>query len=185
VCRRHGISQPTYYNWKSKYGGVSASELKRIKELEAERSKFKRMDIDLAMESNVLEELIGKNTLRPTEKREAVEWFKEGHRHPVTRACQAVGLSGSGLITGRNSSHSSSSPGVGATEFVFIISSPENPPRALQSLLPSRGPRCPPLRLPQPGSRRRPQPGSSPTTRSVLTPRSEPPANRRTRAAVG
>jgi transposase InsO family protein len=129
VCRRHGISQPTYYNWKSKYGGMSASELKRIKELEAEHSKFKRMDADLAMENNALKKLIEKKTLRPTEKREAVEWLKEGHRLPVTRACQAVGLSRSGSITARNSSHSSSSPGVGATEFVFIISSPANPPR--------------------------------------------------------
>ena len=60
VCRRHGISQPTYYNWKSKYGGMSASELKRIKELEAEHSKFKRMDADLAMENDALRELIEK-----------------------------------------------------------------------------------------------------------------------------
>ena len=46
VCRKHGISQPTYYNWKSKYGGMSASELKRIKELEVEHSKLKRMYAD-------------------------------------------------------------------------------------------------------------------------------------------
>ncbi len=50
VCRKHGISMPTYYNWKSKYGGLSVSELKRIKELEAEHSKLKRMYTDLAME---------------------------------------------------------------------------------------------------------------------------------------
>ena len=36
VCRKHGISSPTYYKWKSKYAGVSANELKRIKDLEAE-----------------------------------------------------------------------------------------------------------------------------------------------------
>ena len=50
MCRKHGISQPAYYNWKSKYGGMSASELKCIKELEAEHSKLKRMDADLAIE---------------------------------------------------------------------------------------------------------------------------------------
>lgn len=50
VCRKHGISQPTYYNWKSKYGGLSVAELKRIKELEAEHAKLKRMYADLAME---------------------------------------------------------------------------------------------------------------------------------------
>ena len=60
VCRRHGISQPTYYNWKSKYGGLGVSELKRIKELESEHSKLKRMYADLAMENHALKELIEK-----------------------------------------------------------------------------------------------------------------------------
>ena len=60
VCRKHGSSQPTYYNWKSKYGGMSASELKRIKELEAEHAKLKRMYADLAMENDALKELIEK-----------------------------------------------------------------------------------------------------------------------------
>ena len=60
VCRKHGISQPTYYNWKSKYGGLGVSELKRIKELEAEHSKLKRMYADLAMENDALRDLIEK-----------------------------------------------------------------------------------------------------------------------------
>lgn len=60
VCRNHGISMPTFYNWKSRYGGLGASELKRIKELEAEHSKLKRMYADLAMENHALKELIEK-----------------------------------------------------------------------------------------------------------------------------
>ena len=60
VCRKHGISQPTYYKWKSKYGGMSPAELKRVKELEAEHSKLKRMYADLAMENDALKELIEK-----------------------------------------------------------------------------------------------------------------------------
>jgi putative transposase len=60
VCRKHGISQPTYYNWKSKYGGLGVSELKRIKELEAEHFKLKRMYADLAMENDALRDLIEK-----------------------------------------------------------------------------------------------------------------------------
>jgi putative transposase len=60
VCRKHGISQPTYYAWKSKYGGMSVSELKRVKELEADHAKLKRMDADLAMENHALRELIEK-----------------------------------------------------------------------------------------------------------------------------
>lgn len=60
VCRKHGLSQPTFYNWKSKYGGLGISELKRIKELESEHSKLKRMYADLAMENHALKELIEK-----------------------------------------------------------------------------------------------------------------------------
>jgi putative transposase len=43
ICRKHGVSEPTYYKWKSKYGGLEASELKRIKELEAENARLKKM----------------------------------------------------------------------------------------------------------------------------------------------
>lgn len=60
VCRKHGISQPTYYNWKSRYGGLGVSELKRIKELEGEHSRLKRMYAELAMENEALKSLIEK-----------------------------------------------------------------------------------------------------------------------------
>ncbi len=60
VCRKHGISSATYYKWKSKYGGLEASELKRIKELEAENAKLKRMFADMALENTALKELIEK-----------------------------------------------------------------------------------------------------------------------------
>jgi putative transposase len=60
ICRRHGISDQTYYNWKSKYGGMQASDLKRLKETEAELSKLKRMYADLAMENHALKDLIEK-----------------------------------------------------------------------------------------------------------------------------
>ena len=60
VCRKNWISQPTYYNWKSKYGGLGGSELKRIKELEVEHSRLKKMHAALALENNVLKSLIEK-----------------------------------------------------------------------------------------------------------------------------
>ena len=65
VCRAHGISAPTYYNWKSKYGGLEAGDLRRIKELEAEHGKLKRMYADLAMENHALKELIEKKLWGP------------------------------------------------------------------------------------------------------------------------
>lgn len=60
ICRDHGISQPTFYNWKSKYSGMSASQLKKMKEVEAELVQFKRMYADLAFENNALKNLIEK-----------------------------------------------------------------------------------------------------------------------------
>lgn len=60
ICRKHGISDATYYNWKSKYGGMSASKLKRMKEMEAELSRLKRLYAELALENNALKDLIEK-----------------------------------------------------------------------------------------------------------------------------
>ncbi len=60
ICRRHGISDATFYNWKSKYGGMQAADLKRLKEMEAELSKLKRMYADLSMENDALKDLIEK-----------------------------------------------------------------------------------------------------------------------------
>ena len=60
VCREHGISSATYYKWKSKYGGLDASELKRLKDQERELSQLKRMFAELAMENAALKDLIAK-----------------------------------------------------------------------------------------------------------------------------
>lgn len=60
VCRKHGISDATYYNWKSKYGGMAASDLKRIKEMERELSQLKKMYADLALENKAMKDLIEK-----------------------------------------------------------------------------------------------------------------------------
>ena len=62
LCRKHGISLPTFYKWKSKYGGLGVAELRRIKDLEADHAKFKRMYADLAMENHALKELIEKSS---------------------------------------------------------------------------------------------------------------------------
>ena len=60
ICRKHGISDATYYNWKSKYGGMDSSDLKRMKEMERELSQFKRMYADLALENHALKDVIEK-----------------------------------------------------------------------------------------------------------------------------
>lgn len=60
LCRKHGISDATYYKWKSKYGGMEASDLKKNRELEAENAKLKRMYADLALENAAMKDLIEK-----------------------------------------------------------------------------------------------------------------------------
>ena len=60
ICREHGISQATFYNWKSKYGGMDANQLRKIKEMEADLATFKKMYADLAFENQALKSLIEK-----------------------------------------------------------------------------------------------------------------------------
>ena len=60
VCRQHGISSATYYNWKSKYGGMEASDVKRLKELEEENAKLKQMFADVSLENHAIKELFAK-----------------------------------------------------------------------------------------------------------------------------
>ena len=60
ICRVHGISQPTFYNWKSKYAGMSVSQLKKLKGMESGPNASKKMYADLAFENNALKNLIEK-----------------------------------------------------------------------------------------------------------------------------
>ena len=60
ICRKHGISSATYYKWKSKFGGMDASELKRIRELEEENAKLKRMYADVSLENLAMKDLFSK-----------------------------------------------------------------------------------------------------------------------------
>ena len=60
LCRQAGISQATYYQWKSRYGGMDASDLKRVKELEGENARLKRLYADLALENAAMKDLIAK-----------------------------------------------------------------------------------------------------------------------------
>ncbi len=60
VCRKHEISKNTYYKWKQKYGGMEVSDVKRLKELEVENAKLKRMFADMALENLALKDVIEK-----------------------------------------------------------------------------------------------------------------------------
>lgn len=60
VVRKHGISKATFFAWRAKYGGATVAELKRLKELEQENSRLKRMYADLAMENAAIKEVLSR-----------------------------------------------------------------------------------------------------------------------------
>ena len=60
VCRENTISASTYFNWKAKYGGMTASDIKRLRELEEENRQLKRMFADISLENRALKDLIEK-----------------------------------------------------------------------------------------------------------------------------
>lgn len=60
LCREHGMSSAAFYKWKAKYGGMEASDILRMKELEAENAKLKQMIAELSLENKVLKDVIGK-----------------------------------------------------------------------------------------------------------------------------
>jgi len=60
LCRKHGISDATFYNWKAKYAGMTVAELRRLRELEGENAKLKRIVADLALDNAALKDLLGR-----------------------------------------------------------------------------------------------------------------------------
>src|SRR3954447_26493253 len=60
VCRKMGISDATFYNWKKKYGGLGPSELRRLKQLEEANVKFKRLVADLSLDKTMLQDVLSK-----------------------------------------------------------------------------------------------------------------------------
>ena len=60
LCRKHGLSSPTFYKWKAKFGGMDVSEARRLKALEDENAKLKRMLADAMLDNVALKDLLGK-----------------------------------------------------------------------------------------------------------------------------
>ena len=60
ICRKHGLGNATFYKWRAKYGGMDASMLKRLKELEDENTRLKRMYANAAMDNEILKETLKK-----------------------------------------------------------------------------------------------------------------------------
>ena len=76
ICREHGISEPTFYAWKSKFGGMNVSELPRLKHLEDENRRLKQLYAELSLEHQVMKEALRKKQSPP----------RSGARWPTTPA---------------------------------------------------------------------------------------------------
>ncbi|WP_223569158.1 IS3 family transposase [Agrobacterium tumefaciens] len=90
LCRKHGISDATFYNWKAKYGGMEVSEAKRLKALEEENAKLKKLLAEQMLDAAALRELLGKKMVGPAAKREAVAHLKAVMGLSERRACQII-----------------------------------------------------------------------------------------------
>ncbi|WP_155402205.1 IS3 family transposase [Ralstonia solanacearum] len=93
LCRKHGISEATYYNWKAKFGGMTVSEAQRLKGLEQENNKLKRLLAESMLDNAALKDLLSRKLASPQAKREAVQILMTEHAMGVTRACGLVGIS--------------------------------------------------------------------------------------------
>jgi putative transposase len=97
VCRRHGISDATFYKWKAKYGGLEISEAGRLKSLEDENRRLKKLLAEAMLDYAALKGSARKKRLEPAARRDAVTRLIERHRMSRVRACRLVGLNRSSL----------------------------------------------------------------------------------------
>ncbi|HEX4650509.1 MAG TPA: IS3 family transposase [Granulicella sp.] len=92
LCRKHGISDATFYTWRSKYGGMEVSDAKRLKGLEEENAKLKKLLAESMLDVSTLRENAGKKLLTPGSRRRAVTWAISEKDYSQRRACRLVGI---------------------------------------------------------------------------------------------
>ncbi|MGI9415077.1 MAG: IS3 family transposase, partial [Hyphomicrobiales bacterium] len=98
VCRKAGVSDATFYTWRKKYAGLMPSDMKRLKQLEEENNKLKRLVADLSLDKAMLQDVIKRKPLRPGRRRELVDDLRADWKVSIRRACSV-------LMAGRSSYH--------------------------------------------------------------------------------
>jgi len=91
VCRKHGISSATFYKWKAKYGGLDVSDAKRLKALEDENTKLKKLLAEAMLDNAMLKDIAAKKMVTPAARREAVAQLRVAYEVSERRACSALG----------------------------------------------------------------------------------------------
>ncbi len=79
VCRKMGISEATFYNWKKKYGGLGVSELRKLRQLEEENAQLKKLVADLSLDKQMLQDVL-KKVLKPSQRRKMVAGLISDYR---------------------------------------------------------------------------------------------------------
>jgi putative transposase len=90
VCRKHGISQQSFYLWKKKYSGLGLQELRELRQLRDENAKLKRLVADLSLDRHILQEIVAKKTVRPRARRELAEWAQVTHALSQRRVARLI-----------------------------------------------------------------------------------------------
>jgi putative transposase len=92
LCRKHGISDATFYNWKAKYGGMTVSEAARLRTLEDENRRLKKLLAESMLDVLALRDLLGKKLTRSVDRCAAVEKLMTDHGFSERRACRLIGV---------------------------------------------------------------------------------------------
>ena len=79
VCREHEVSEATYYHWKTKYGGMKATDIRRLRELEEENQRLKQMYGECSLENRALQDVLTKKVLKPAVKRKLIAGLRAEH----------------------------------------------------------------------------------------------------------
>ena len=92
VCRKHGISGATFYKWKAKFGGMDVSDARRLKTLEDENAKLKKLLAEAMLDNAMLEGHRVKKMVTPVAKREVATHLAQNFEVSQRRACKAIGI---------------------------------------------------------------------------------------------
>ena len=92
LCRKHGISDATFYNWKAKFGGMTVPETARLRTLEEENRRLKKLLAESMLDVSALKDLLGKKLTRPADRYAAVEKLMADHGFSERRACRLIGV---------------------------------------------------------------------------------------------
>ncbi|WP_425591647.1 IS3 family transposase [Hydrogenophaga aromaticivorans] len=93
LCRNGGFSDATFYKWRARFGGMQVSEAQRLRELESENAKLKRLLAEAHLDMHALKSVLGGKALAPQARREAIRIMVSEHHLSERRACRLVGLS--------------------------------------------------------------------------------------------